>query len=187
MLMLFLEGCAPEATRTFTPPPAPKPVLQLSAKAQVLQAGEAMAISASFSNEGSAPLTVLKPIDGAGDGMRCVSYQWKVVRADGTAITPKGYGRCGNTNSISEKDFATLAPGARTAIGPDWLSAPEMKLDLSPPGVYRVQLIYSFKLPEGELGPAPFGGGTQPGRAQELLKETAVVTVESNWLEITRQ
>ncbi|MHC5019192.1 MAG: hypothetical protein ACYTGX_03560, partial [Planctomycetota bacterium] len=134
-----------------------------------------------------APVTLLNPVDGAEDGMRCVSYEWKVERTDGAPITPQSYGRCGNTNTITAKDFTTIQPGATTPIAADWLAGPGMKLDLSPKGVYRVQLIYKFQLPKGDVNGDGIRGGIQKGTAQNLLKQAAECTVASNWVEITRQ
>jgi hypothetical protein len=182
-----VAGCHPEATRTLSRPPAPQPALHLTAQKTTLSGAEAPKFSIAFSNQGGAPLQLLKPIDGAEDGMRCVKYEWKVVRADGAPIKPRSYGRCGNSNSIGVEDFETVEPGANQAIAANWLAGPAMKLDLSPKGVYRVQLTYTFTLPDGDLSPAPFGGGTKPGKAQELLKQTHECTIASNWVEFTRE
>ncbi|MHC5019560.1 MAG: hypothetical protein ACYTGX_05510, partial [Planctomycetota bacterium] len=82
-------GCAPEATRTLSRPPAGEPVLHLAAATKVVKGDERLKFQVSVTNSGGAPVTLLNPVDGAEDGMRCVSYEWKVERTDGAPITPQ--------------------------------------------------------------------------------------------------
>jgi len=189
LILTTLAACAPEATRSYTPPPQAKPALLLTSKSLQLTKGDPMRFDVAFTNQGAEPFTILQPIDGAADGMRCVRYEWVVERTDKAPIQGISYGRCGNTNPITPKDFAVVPAGATHPITGGWLSGPDQKLDCSAPGTYRVKLKYSFTAPKERFDPKrpSIGRGAGSPKADAMLSDVAEITLESNWVEITRQ
>lgn len=106
-----------------------------------------------FHNQSNRELVVVRPVDGAGEGMRRVSYEWSVER-DGRRIAPVAVGRCGNVNAYRAEDFIVLAPkeSTRVKIDDSFLRPPELAYPMREPGVYTVTLHYQFNPDRPEQG-----------------------------------
>lgn len=107
---------------------------------------EHLDIHVTFKNTGAAPVVVAQPLDGSLEHWRYPTYDL-YIRSDADSLVRRfDYrgSRCGNVNSISDRDFVTLAPGeSRKDIVTGWAHHIAQAW-LPVVGRYTVWVVYSY-------------------------------------------
>jgi hypothetical protein len=113
--------------------------LRLELKREVDPSTGSQSLSVSIRNNGKLPVSLTSPGDGSETRRRNPSFEWRVT---GTKDNRSGF--CGNTNSLSEQDLLTVAPGASAPLA--WVNEPGLEKS----GTYFLSAVYRND-PEGPL------------------------------------
>lgn len=95
-------------------------------------------------NEGSKPVTLVRPGDGSESGWRTPIVGWSAIPAgDKTKRHPRKFRppkipRCGLMNPLKSKELVQVASGKTLEMTAGWIGGPR----ISRPGKYRVVLYY---------------------------------------------
>jgi hypothetical protein len=118
--------------------------LHISAKETSLAPAQQPQITATITNKGSAPVTLVLPGDGSESGWRTPLVGFSSIKVgkdkpNHPADVPlcRG-GRCGNINALKSSEVFTLDPGKSKDLS-DWIGAPQ----LAEPGTYSVVFYYA--------------------------------------------
>jgi hypothetical protein len=124
---------------------APAPLeLRITAKEASLTLGQQPQITATLTNKGNAPVTLVLPGDGSESGWRTPLVGFSSIKLDKDkprhpATVPLYRGaRCGNVNALKSNEVFTLAPGKSQDLT-DWIGSPS----LPEPGSYSVVFYYA--------------------------------------------
>jgi hypothetical protein len=118
--------------------------LRISAKEASVVLGQQPQITATITNKGSAPVTLVLPGDGSESGWRTPLVGFSSVKVDKdnpkhpAAVPLYRGGRCGNINALKTNEVFTLAQGKSQDLT-DWIGSPQ----LPGPGTYSVVLYYA--------------------------------------------
>jgi len=125
--------------------PAPgKLVLLIAAKELTVTQGQQLQITATVSNQGKMPITLVLPGDGSESGWRSPVIGWSTIKVEKEAAkhpdTPPLYrgGRCGNINPLKKEEVFVLAPGESKRLN-EWLGSPQLAV----PGTYSIVFFYA--------------------------------------------
>ena len=118
--------------------------LHITAKDASLTLGQQAQITATITNKGKAPVTLVLPGDGSESGWRTPLVGFSSVKMDkdkpqhpSTVPLYRG-GRCGNINALKSNEVFTLAPGKSQDLSA-WIGCPQ----LPEPGTYSVVFYYA--------------------------------------------
>jgi hypothetical protein len=118
--------------------------LHISAKATSLTLGQQPQITATITNKGKAPVTLVLPGDGSESGWRTPLVGFSSIKIDkekpkhpATVPLYRG-GRCGNVNALKSNEVFSLAPGKSQDLS-GWIGSPRF----TEPGTYSVVFYYS--------------------------------------------
>jgi hypothetical protein len=118
--------------------------LRISVKEASLTLGQQPQITATITNKGSAPVTLVLPGDGSESGWRTPLVGFSSIKIGKDkpkhpADVPlyRG-GRCGNINALKSSEVFTLAPGKSKDLT-DWIGSPQ----LTEAGTYSVVFYYA--------------------------------------------
>jgi hypothetical protein len=155
--------------------------LVLTAAATAVCEGDAIALTATFRNNGPTLVKIVLPVDGCDLGWRAVSYDWNITRGHGVLppLRMKTM-RCGNVNSYCVEDIVTLAPGQSYSVfghERSFLSHPSA-IYRFPPGEHQITLTYRYA-----RGAADRGGIRTPSAA-DALWEALEIELVSDPIEI---
>lgn len=118
--------------------------------------GESIPLRATLSNQSQRARAVVWPGDGSSVGWREPYVRWTVERENAPGVWEKlpdaPYGRCGNYDSLWQKDAALLGPGESRVLTD--MIEPTGVVDLSQPGRYRARAHYLYR---GGAGSGAFG------------------------------
>ena len=118
--------------------------LHIAAKDASLILGQQPHITATITNNGKAPVTLVQPGDGSESGWRTPLVGFSSVKIDkdkpthpATVPLYRG-GRCGNINALKRNEVFTLAPGKSQDLS-EWIGSPPF----TEPGTYSVVFYYA--------------------------------------------
>jgi hypothetical protein len=118
--------------------------LHISAKATSLTLGQQPQITATITNKGKAPVTLVLPGDGSESGWRTPLVGFSSIKIDkekskhpATVPLYRG-GRCGNVNALKSNEVFSLAPGKSQDLS-GWIGSPRF----TELGTYSVVFYYS--------------------------------------------
>jgi hypothetical protein len=122
--------------------------LRLSSRHTTLKVEQYLELTATITNKGKQPVTLVRPGDGSGDGWRTPIVQMSmipVVDKSGNLkasrpveATPEKRGRCGNINPLKADEVFKVAPGQTTKLT-NW----HQRLHDIRPGRYSVVFLYA--------------------------------------------
>jgi hypothetical protein len=118
--------------------------LHITAKDASLTLGQQPQITASITNTGKPPVTLVLPGDGSESGWRTplVGFSSRKMDKDKpkhpAAVPLYRGGRCGNINALKSNEVFTLAPGKSKDLS-DWIGFPQF----TEPGTYSVVFYYA--------------------------------------------
>jgi hypothetical protein len=122
----------------------PALVLHIAAKETTLTQGQDAKITATISNKGQKPVTLVLPGDGSESGWRTPLIGWSAIKGEMAANHPKtlplfrGKRFCGNINCLKKEEVFVLAPGQSKKFA-EWIG----HLELTGPGTFRVVFCYA--------------------------------------------
>ncbi|MBX3187768.1 MAG: hypothetical protein KF819_12165 [Labilithrix sp.] len=122
-------------------------------------------------NTASRSFTLVEPGDGSEVGWRTPTITWKVTTLAGSPVPRVERGRCGNINSIRDKEIFDLAPRGRHVFD-EWFGAPDVA-----PGKYVVRAVYENN-PQANLDGVPLGSHSATALAR--VRKSTPCRVESN-------
>jgi len=131
--------------------------LHISAREASLIFGQQPHITATITNKGKAPVTLVLPGDGSECGWRTPLVGFSSIKIDQgiakhPATVPQEYGsRCGNINHLTSDEVFTLVPGQSKDLS-DWIGVPR----LPEPGTYSMVFYYAND-PERKWQGVPLG------------------------------
>lgn len=138
---------SPDKNKNPTGPPAAPPLTCTIHSEATCELGTAPAISVEITNWTDHDIYLVGSLGGSGRKWRYPLCYFEVIGPDGTRVKP-GIARCGNMNSIRDKDFVKVPPGGkfdpyqkiddRGFFGP--LIIPSM---FAAEGKYRIRFVYS--------------------------------------------
>jgi hypothetical protein len=118
--------------------------LLIAAKGASLTLGQQPQITATITNKGSVPVTLVLPGDGSESGWRTPLVGFSSIKIDkdkpkhpATVPLYRG-GWCGNVNALKSNEVFTLAPGKSKDLS-DWLGCPQF----TEAGTYSVVFYYA--------------------------------------------
>lgn len=175
------DGVRAPVTCTITAPPT-------------VEQGKVPQVTVALTNNTAAEVLLVGSLDGSDCKMRFPHCTFEIIGPDGKSPV-KGIGRCGNMNTLREKDFVRVAPGksfdpfGRVDDG-GFFGCHQLRAEnFAAPGEYRLRFRYSTVAEKG-TEENWFGDGFRKGQeAQELtvkglLARVPRVTVESNWVTV---
>jgi hypothetical protein len=112
-----------------------------------IKLGESVTFTAVAKNTSKQDIAMVYQIDGCHEGMRQPVIQIQIKNRDGQFTIPHVM-RCGNTNPITQADFAVLKPGNTVDIlrGMGW-SSYILGQSLKAPGTYEFRLVVDMTAP----------------------------------------
>ena len=158
--------------------PSPPLVLELKARESV-HAAEDPVLELALVNRSGKPVKIVKPGDGSEVGWREPYVFWTAETrgADGTwtALSPRGYGRCGHYAAFWEKDVVELKPGERFVIQ-GHLRQAQRTFDFNGKGRVRLVAHYQYRgsRERGVEGRGPLEDGPMKGIKPFHVKSAAV-------------
>ncbi|HYH68673.1 MAG TPA: hypothetical protein VD866_28530 [Urbifossiella sp.] len=171
----------PPVTCTITAPPT-------------VEQGQTPQITVALTNNTAAEIYLVGSLDASDCKWRLPYCTFEITRPDGTQPA-NGVSRCGNMNTLREKDFVRVAPGksfdpfGRIDDG-GFFGCHQMRPEnFAAPGDYRVRFHYAT-VTEKEPRGGWFGDGFRKGqeeqeaRVKALLARVPRVTVESNTITV---
>jgi hypothetical protein len=118
--------------------------LHIAAKDESLTVGQQAQITATITNNGKAPVTLVLPGDGSESGWRTPLVGFSSIKMDkdkprhpATVPLYRG-GRCGNINALKSNEVFTLAPGKSKDLS-GWIGSPQF----TEPGTCSVVFYYA--------------------------------------------
>jgi hypothetical protein len=118
--------------------------LRIVAKEASMTLEQQPQVTATITNKGSAPVTLVLPGDGSESGWRTPLVGFSSIKVgkdkpkDPADVPLYRGGRCGNVNALKGDEVFTLAPGTSKDL-PDWIGSPQ----LTEPGTYSVVFYYA--------------------------------------------
>jgi hypothetical protein len=118
--------------------------LRIAAKEASMTLGQQPQITATISNKGSAPVTLVLPGDGSESGWRTPLVGFSSIKVGKdkpkhpTDVPLCRGGRCGNVNALKSNEVFTLAPGKSKDLS-DWIGSPQ----LPETGTFSVVFYYA--------------------------------------------
>jgi len=171
----------PPVTCTITAPPT-------------VEQGQVPRVTVALTNNTAAEMLLVGSLDGSDCKMRFPHCTFEITGPDGKSPV-KGIGRCGNMNTLREKDFVRVAPGksfdpfGRIDDG-GFFGCHQLRAEnFAAPGDYRLRFRYAT-VAEKEARGNWFGDGFRKGQEAEearvnaLLDRVPRVTVESNTITV---
>lgn len=118
--------------------------LLMSCEKPVIQVGEKPAFNIWIVNKGREPMLVVQPNDGSDWHWRTPYTGWATKLVSDTSEWPAKptkatLPRCGNMNSLTDKELVSLQPGGSVVLDQSWLS---QRPEFSTPGKYKVVFYY---------------------------------------------
>ena len=157
--------------------------LHISAKEASLTLGQQPQITATITNKGSAPVTLVLPGDGSESGWRTPLVGFSSIKTGkdkpqhpATVPLYRG-GRCGNVNALRSNEVFTLAPGKSKDLSA-WIGLPQ----LPEPGTYSVVFYYAND-PELKWRGVPLG--RHDPDAMKRVEQSHKCLLISNELKLT--
>jgi hypothetical protein len=117
--------------------------LHIVAQETTVTQGQHPQVTATISNQGKMPVTLVVPGDGSESAWRTPVIGWSAINVANEAArhpkTPPLYqgGRCGNINRLKREEVFVLAPGQTKKLN-EWVGFPQ----LAEPGTYSVVFFY---------------------------------------------
>ena len=196
VLLLFGAGCDEKqsqlATAAFVNPAEPAELIRCDIRGEAtVQQGQAPKITVNITNQTDADIYLVGSLDASDVKWRYPHCYFEVIGPDGKSAV-QGLGRCGNMNTLREKDFVHLGPGDsfdpfQDIDGSGFFSAYQLNdRTFRAAGEYRVRFVYSTNSTSiDQWAGDQLGSMSDNEKLVGLFKQVPKLEVKSNEIRVT--